>query len=310
MTLGKLKDDDMQKYNLNRMEYFVAIAEEGTITAAAKRMRISKAVVSKQLLQLEEDLGTALVVRNPRHLNLTDAGQQFYESAKATVERAKEAFETIKLGGSEPSGNLRITAPLDFGLAYVAQALVRFSQAYPQVTTHLDLSDTKLDPVRSRYDIGLRVGWLDDSSNIVRKLGEFRQIVVAAPGFIDQYGRPAHPNDLCHMPFIEHRALESPTHWTFTHAGKGTADVEFEPRLGAGVTPAITMMAQSCGGFCIVPDFAVKSQLAAGELEHVLEDWTLPTGGIYAVFPPLRFRPVATRKFTDLLAGQLEKNRR
>ncbi|MCT7373765.1 LysR family transcriptional regulator [Chelativorans salis] len=299
----------MQKYNLNRMEYFVAIAEEGTITAAARRMRISKAVVSKQLLQLEEDLGTALVVRNPRHLSLTDAGQQFYEAAKTTVERAKEAFDSVKLGTSEPSGDLRITAPLDFGVAYVAQALVSFNRAYPQVTPHLDLTDTKLDPVRSRYDIGLRVGWLDDSSNIARKLGEFRQIPVAAPALLDSFGRPKHPKDLCDMPFIEHQALATPTRWTFEHAVKAPVNVEFEPRLGACVTLAITAMAKSGGGFCIVPDFAVEPQLETGELERVLEDWTLPTGGIYAVFPPLRFRPAATRKFTDLLIARLAKDR-
>lgn len=299
----------MQKYNLNRMEYFVAIAEEGTITAAARRMRISKAVVSKQLLQLEQDLGTALVVRNPRHLNLTDAGQQFYQAAKTTVDLAKEAFESAKLGASVPSGDLRITAPLDFGVAYVAQALASFSLAYPKVTPHLDLSDTRLDPVRNQYDIALRVGWLDDSSNIVLKLGEFRQIPVAAPGFLDRFGRPEHPKDLCDMPFIEHQVLASPTRWTFEHTARAPADVDLQPRLGACVTLAITAMAESGGGFCIVPDYAVETQLKTGALEHILEDWALPAGGIYAVFPPLRFRPVATRKFTEFLIAQLGKER-
>ncbi|MEO0923490.1 MAG: LysR family transcriptional regulator, partial [Pseudomonadota bacterium] len=159
--------------NLNRLAYFVAIAEEGTITAAAARLRVSKAVVSKQLQLLEDDLGSTLVLRNSRHFNLTETGETFYEAARAAVAQAKDAFHLVRKGRDEPSGELRVTAPLEFGVEYVAPAIAEFSLLYPSLTIDLTLSDTRFDPVEARFDIAFRVGWLEDSSNTARKLTGF-----------------------------------------------------------------------------------------------------------------------------------------
>ena len=149
--------------NLNRLAYFVAIAEEGTITAAAARLRVSKAVVSKQLQLLEDDLGSTLVLRNSRHFNLTETGETFYEAARAAVAQAKDAFHLVRRGRDDPSGELRVTAPLEFGVGYVAPAVAAFSLLYPALRIDLTLSDTRFDPVEARFDIAFRVGWLEDS---------------------------------------------------------------------------------------------------------------------------------------------------
>ncbi len=299
---------NMKKPNLNRLEYFVAIAEEGTITAAADRMRISKAVVSKQLQLLEEELGATLVVRNSRHLNLTETGQSFFEAARASVAQAEEAYEMVKQGRAEPTGNLRITAPLDMGVTYVSPVVAEFRIAYPAVTIDLTLSDTRFDPVEARFDIAYRVGWLADSANVARKLSGFQQIVVASPKLAEQIGKPEHPQGLAAFPFVEHRALPNPLNWKFLSATGETTDVQMNPALRADVTPAIKAMVQEGAGISILPDFFVKKEIENGGLIQLVPDWVLPTGGIYAVYPPTQFRSAATKQFAQLFAERLRNS--
>lgn len=298
----------MKKPNLNRLEYFVAIAEAGTITAAAERMRISKAVVSKQLQLLEEELGATLVVRNSRHLNLTETGQSFYEAARASVVQAEEAFEVVRQGRAEPTGNLRITAPLDIGVTYVSPVVAEFRIAYPAVTVDLTLSDTRFDPVGSRFDIAYRVGWLADSANIARKLSGFRQIVVASPDLVEQLGRPDHPGGLAGFPFVEHRALPNPLNWQFSNSSGETTDVQMHAALRADVTPAIKAIVVEGAGISILPDFFVSKEIKNGTLVQLLADWMLSSGGIFAVYPPTQFRSAATKRFAELFAQRLRNN--
>lgn len=298
----------MKKPSLNRLEYFVGIAEAGTITAAAERMRISKAVVSKQLQLLEEELGATLIVRNSRHLNLTETGQSFYEAARASVAQAEEAFEMVRQGRAEPTGNLRITAPLDMGVTYVSPVVAEFRNAYPAVTVDLTLSDTRLDPVESRFDIAYRVGWLSDSANVARKLADFQQIVVSAPELAEQFGRPDHPDELAAFPFVEHRALPNPLTWHFSKATGESTEVQMTPALRADVTPAIKAMVLERAGISILPDFFVKKEIESGTLIRLVPDWMLPSGGIHAVYPPTQFRSAATKQFAELFAARLRKS--
>ena len=297
----------MAKSNLNRLEYFVAIAEAGTITAAADRMRVSKAVVSKQLQLLEEELGASLVVRNSRHLNLTETGQSFYAAAQASVAQAEEAYAMVRRGSTGPSGTLRITAPLDLGADYVAPVAAEFRTMYPAATIELTLSDARMDPVEARFDIAYRVGWLTDSANIARKLGNFRQIVVATEKIIEEFGNPNTPRDLSNFPFIEHQALTNPLRWRFSEQSGKSIDVEMTRALSADVTPAIKAMTLEGAGISILPDFYVRKEIAEKLLVQLLSDWTLPTGGIYSVYPPTQYRSIATQRFSQLFAKYMRK---
>jgi DNA-binding transcriptional LysR family regulator len=298
----------MKKSNLNRLEYFVTIAEAGTITAAAERMRISKAVVSKQLQLLEEELGATLVVRNSRHLNLTEVGQTFYEAARASVAQAEEAYEMVRQDRAEPSGNLRITAPLDLGVAHVAPVVAEFRIAYPSVTIDLTLSDARFDPVEARFDIAYRVGWLADSSNVARKLAGFQQIVVAAPGLVERLGQPSLPSELTEFPFIEHRALSNPLRWQFSNSEHETADVQMSPAVRADVTPAIKAIVLEGTGISVLPDFFVKKEIENKTLVRLVPEWELQTGGIFSVYPPTQFRSAATKRFAELFAESLRQS--
>ncbi|MET3600780.1 LysR family transcriptional regulator [Martelella mangrovi] len=291
--------------NFTRLQYFTAVAEAGTITAAAERLNITKAVVSKQLQLLEAELGTALVIRNSRHLKLTERGAAFYESARAALIQIEEAYRGAQQGNEVPAGELRVTAPLDFGIAFVAETAAVFSRRYPQVAVDLNFTDSRLDPVENRFDLAFRVGWLRDSTNIARKLADFEQFLVASPELMDGREAPAEPNDLLALPFITNRALGGGDRWTFRHESRPAQDVALLSTIRVDVTMGVNACVKAGGGFAIMPDLLVKDALRDGSLIRLLPDYTLRRGGIFAVFPPTPFRSAATRQFLQLMENHL-----
>lgn len=288
--------------HLTRLQYFAAIAEAGTITAAADRLNITKAVVSKQLQLLEAELGTALVIRNSRHLKLTERGAALYESAKAALTQIEEAYRLAQQGNEMPTGTLRVTAPLDFGISYVAEASAIFSRRYPQVSIDLNFADARLDPVEHRFDIAFRVGWLRDSTNIARKLADFQQFVVAAPALLEESGYPSVPGDLRKLPFIANSALDgSQQQWSFRQTGQSEQNISLVATTTANTAMGIRASVMAAGGFAILPDFLVSDALETGRLVRLLPDFALRSGGIYAVFPPTQYRSAAVREFLKIV---------
>lgn len=283
--------------NLNRLEYFVAIVEAGTITKAAAQLGVSKAVVSKQLQALEHDVGATLVLRNARNQSLTQEGQTLFEAAQASLAQVEEALENIRSGHDAPSGVLRVAAPLDLGIRFIAPFVARFQADYPAVTVDLRLSDTRHDPVAARFDIAYRVGWLTDSSNLTRKLVDFDQVLVAAPRLLQRIGPLTDPADLNGLPFIAHHMLSSPLRWHFTHHDRGARDIVFDAAISVDVTLGIKAMCLAGAGLAVLPSFEIQGDLARGDLVACLPDWRLPSGGIYSVYPPTPYRSAATRRF-------------
>lgn len=287
-----------KRYNLNRLAPFVAVIEEGTMTAAAERLGISKAVVSKQLLTLEDELGVSLLVRNSRHLSATEVGQEFYRGAKAALDQANEVFETAIAGLSEPQGMLRMTAPVDYGTLHVSRLVANFTQRYPRVEVDVTLSDEQFDPVGQNFDIAFRVGWLADSSNRARKIGSFREVVVCTP---EAAGAEVViiPKDLEGKAFVANTALSDQAQLIFNQNGKSVS-VTTDKTITMNVGPAILSTVCAGGGYSVLPDFLVQDELASGKLVQLLPDWSLRTGGIYAVFPPVKFRNLSTQAFLDM----------
>lgn len=301
MTLRKQYVDieimQNRRYNLNRLSHFVAVIEEGTITAAAEQLGLSKAVVSKQLLTLEDELGVSLLVRNSRHLSATEVGQEFYHRAKAALHQANEAFEAAVAGSSEPHGKLRITAPIDYGTLHLSQLVANFTRQYPRVEIDLTLSDEQFDPVEQNYDIAFRVGWLVDSSNRARKIGSFREVVVCAPDLVPPGGVGA-PKDLEPLAFVANKALTDQSTLTFERR-TASVSITTHKRSAMNVGPAILSSICAGGGYSVLPDFLVQDELASGKLVQLLPDWSLRAGGIYTVFPPVKFRSLAVQAFLD-----------
>lgn len=292
----------MKRFNFNRLAHFVAIVDAGTITGAAKTLGISKAVVSKQLQLLEEEVGTPLVVRNTRHLQPNDAGKHFYEDAKSAITQANNAYERVQEKDNTPKGVLRITAPVDFGVSFVAPYVARFQERFPDVKIDLELTDSVVDIVEDRYDLAFRIGWLTDSSNLARKLLGFKEIAVCSPKTATKINA-THPQDLTNIPFIRNQVFSSKTEWVFELAG----DTQIlTTRVVSDMNIALAIKSCVVEGACysIFPDFLVQDELNSGELLRLLPDWNMREGGVYTVTPPSRIRSNALQRFLDTIYEQ------
>lgn len=293
----------MARHNLNRLNYFVAIVEEKTITAAAERLGLSKAVVSKHLQLLEEELGVSLLVRNTRHIHPTQAGEAFYLRSKEVLIQAAEAFESVLEKGQTPTGRIRITAPVDFGVFRLSALINNFSQHYPDVEIDLELGDQQVDIVAQRFDLAFRIGWLKDSSNLARKLSDFREVVVCNPKTAKKW-RIRKPDELSDVPFIAYRGVNE-NRIVFSQNSKRRT-VNLHSRATFNVTLAIREAVLGGDCFAVLPCFTVQKDLTTKKLVELLPAWSLRKGGIYMVSPPSRLRTQATRLFMERVTAELE----
>ncbi|MBN9222584.1 MAG: LysR family transcriptional regulator [Mesorhizobium sp.] len=293
--------------NLNRLAYFTTVMETGSFTTAADRLGVAKAVVSHQIGKLEEELGATLLRRTTRRVTPTEEGRLFYDRAVIILREAEAAYGEISQGAIEPVGMLRLTAPLDYGTRMVAPVMAAYLKAYPQMRVEAIFDDAVSNLVDEQIDLGIRVGWLTDSSNQARRLGTIRQIVVASPAFAAGLPRNVDPGQARALAWVGNSQLRGIGQWLFSRNDE-TVLTELNPVVVCDKSPAAYACVLAGIGLGIFPDYAVDEDIAAGRLVRIFADWTLPTGGIHAVFPPARFRPAKVRAFVDLLAAA-EKRR-
>ncbi|KPZ57211.1 MULTISPECIES: LysR family transcriptional regulator [Pseudoalteromonas] len=296
------------KYNLNRVAYFVAIVEEKTITAAAQRLGLSKAVVSKQLQLLEEEVGVNLIVRNTRHMHTTKAGEVFYLQSRDVLNYAQLAYEGLAQISQEPTGTIRITSPIDFGVAKLSAFVANFCQKYPKIQIELSLNDDIVDIVSQGFDLSFRIGWLSDSSNRARKLGTFKEVLVCAPNKANEW-YPETPSDLKQLPFAAYYGIDHSAR-VFTKKNKTNnqiqrTEVQLHSNLTFNVTSALRQALLEGHHFGIMPDFAIQQDLDNGRLIQLLPSWQLREGGIYIVSPPSTLRSQAVKLFISELENRL-----
>ncbi|WP_076420406.1 LysR family transcriptional regulator [Colwellia sp. UCD-KL20] len=300
------------RYNLNRLAYFVAVIEEKTITAAAERLNLSKAVVSKQLKLLEEELGVNLVIRNTRHLHATKTGEAFYIQSKQALKYAQNAFDAAAENGNEPSGIIRLTTPVDLGVFQLAPLIAQFCYKYPKIKIDVNLSDKVIDIVAQRYDLSFRVGWLQDSSNRAKKIGTFRELALCSPESAKRWD-PQKPEDLSKLPFVAYHGIDKSarvfTHKCTTEKVIKRNEIILSSNLTFNVTSALREALVTGCFFGILPDFSVKADLKAGVLQELIPHWKLREGGIYIVSPPTRLRTQAVQLFIDEIAAGFQDTR-
>lgn len=296
----------MEPINLNRLAYFAAVADAGSFTRAAERLGVTKAVVSQQVARLEAELKTSLLARTTRRVEPTEAGRLLHARCVMILREAEDAFGEIARSNAEPIGVLRITAPSDYGAATIAPLAAAFARRYPACSVDLLLSDARLDLVANQIDLSIRVGWLDDSSLQARRIGSFRQLLVAAPDFTA--GLTAEePEDLATWPFIANGALKEPLVWRFGRGDFERRTVRMHQALAINATPAVLAATLAGGGLSVLPDFQVAEHLASGRLVQILPAWTLPAGGIHTVYPTARFRPPKVSAFVAMLVEETRR---
>ena len=285
---------------------FVQVVDAGSISAAARRMGMSKSVLSARVASLEACLAVTLLRRTTRSMVLTDAGAGFYEQARDILARLEEAsLEATCAGGAggRLHGSLRIAAPVSFGTTHLSAMLMPFLQQNPRLECRIELDDRAVDLLEGRFDLAIRIGRLPDSSLVARRLGEGRRVVCASPDYLARKGRPETLEDLRHHDIIGYAHASASRLWTFTDAsGRSIVAPAARPRIVANNGELIRDAALAGLGLTVMPRFIVGGALAAGGLLQVLSQFEPLPEPIQAVYPQERRLPLKTRLLIDYLA--------
>jgi DNA-binding transcriptional LysR family regulator len=286
-------------HDLAQLEIFVHVVQDGGFTQAAQSLGVSKSFVSRQLGALEDRLGARLLNRTTRKLTLTDVGSVFYERCKRVLDELSEAEHEVSDLQNVPRGTLRMSAPMSFGVRYVAPEVAAFAAKHDQLAVELDFSDRRVDLLDEGFDLAIRVGNLPDSSLVARKLGVSDVLLVASADYLDRRGRPTHPREL-----REHECLlyaYSPgTQWVL-EGEDGTVTVPVHGRVTANNGDAIAAAVRAGLGIAPLPDFIAAPLVRDGSAELVLAKWT-NTFGIWAIYPHHRHLSAKVRQLVDFLA--------
>lgn len=232
----------------------------------------------------------------------------FHERCVFILREAEDAFGELAQAVAEPTGTLRIAAPNDYGTAMVVPVVSAYVARYPACQVELKLGDANIDLASGAADIAIRVGWLDDSSLQARRIGSFRQLLVGSAAFVAAAGGVRDPDDLTDLPFVANTVLREPLTWQFSRDAIERRTVRLRGTVLIDATPAVLAAVLGGSGLSVLPDYLVADVLASGSLVHVLPEWSLPSGGIYTVYPAARFRPTKVTTFAAMLA-EAEKSR-
>jgi DNA-binding transcriptional LysR family regulator len=285
---------------------FAKVVELRSFTAAAAELRLSKATVSKAVSRIEARLGTRLLNRTSRRLALTDAGRQLAGRAAHILAEGEAAEDATLAQATVPRGLVRLAAPMSFGVLHIAPLLPDFLATYPEVSVDLHLSDAMVDLVGEGFDAAIRIAALPDSSLVARRLCEMLPYLVGSPIYLDKHGRPRHPLHLVQHRCIGYSYTTTPETWRFTKNGKSATVRPSGPlRVNNGDAMLPALIAGT--GLGILPEFILREALAGGQLERLLPDWSLPSGGVYWVTPSAGPRPKRVEVFADFLIEKLSR---
>jgi DNA-binding transcriptional LysR family regulator len=286
---------------LKQLESFVTVATKGSLTATARAEGVAPAVIGRRIDALEERLGVKLLVRTTRRITLTHEGSAFLEDCQRLLTDLASAEASVSAGGVKASGHLRVTAPAGFGRRHVAPLVPRFIAQHPDVSVSLNLSDRVVDIANEGFDCAVRVGDLPDSSLISVRLADNRRQCVATPGYLQRAGVPQHPSDLARHECLTLSSDASQTRgWAFQVAGEVT-HLRPHGRLDCSDGQVLHDWCLQGLGIAWRSTWEVASEIAAGRLQPLLEEYAAPPNGIFAVFTHARHLPLRVRLWIDFL---------
>ena len=291
------------------LRLFVTVVEENSVSKGGARLNVPQSSASRLLSRLEENLGTRLLQRSTRSLQLTEAGRIYFERARQIVTALDEASAAVRDLSGTPSGLLRVTAPAGFARQYIAPHLVEFSSLYPEINLGLSLQDTVEDLVSLGYDIAIRFGALPDSGLVARNLAGSTLVACASPAYLDQHGAPEQVVDLAARNCLCFRSNPGKNSWSFT-LGDQSQSVKVGGSMYSNNGDALMAAALSGYGIIMQPSWTVQIALDSGQLVRILPDHQHGPSSIpiHAVFAHKQHLPPKTRVFVEFMTRKIRAN--
>lgn len=284
---------------------FVAVAESHGFSAAAKQLGCSTSHVSRQVSRLEERLGVALLARSTRLVNLTNAGQHYYQQCRELVTGLEQANEGLNADQVTLSGTLRVSAAGAFAEEHVAPALMEFAKSYPELTIEMDFNSRMVNFIEDGIDFAIRYGALKDSGLVARKLADRPMAAVASHEYLAHNGEPTHPNQL-----IQHSCIVANNdHWQFENGGT-TISTRIQGRWKSNNSTAVIAACEQGLGIAYMPKSSLASGLESGSLVPVLENYWGKGSSSWIVYQNQRFLPLRARLAIDYLVNHFSDWRR
>jgi DNA-binding transcriptional LysR family regulator len=285
---------------LAAMEAFVLVVDTGSFSAAARRLNIGQPAVSKMVAQLEDRLGAKLLVRTTRGLTATEAGRNFYERARRSIEEAEEAELSVRTAGSSLRGTLRICAAVTFARIHIIPRLPEFLARHPELEMEVVLDDRNIDLVQEGIDVALRMGRLVDSTLTARRIASSPHVVLATPSYFARSGEPAKPGDLAGHEAVIYDQRRGGSTWPFQRDGVQIA-ITLKGRLHVTAAEGLRAAVLANAGLAIVSEWMFAPEIADGTVKVVLKDWQLPRIDLWAVFPAGRTATAKARAFAEFV---------
>ena len=296
---------DLQMDLFTGLRVFVAVVADGGFAGAARRMGMATSSLTRQVNALEAHLGTRLLNRSTRSVTLTDAGRSYHERAQRILEDLEDANRSVAEDDGPPRGVLRVSLPSAFARIHVAPAVSDFLKACPAIELDLVLTDSLVNLVEERVDLAVRIGSLDSSSLIQRKLAPHRRVLCASPDYLAEHGKPKRPKDLSNHNCLTFSYAEGDQRWRFA-GPPGRESVRIKGSLQANNSELLRAAAVGGTGIVLLPSWLVGDDLKARRLRVLLPRWQANTGegeaGIHAVYLPNRRGSRKVGAFVDFLA--------
>lgn len=288
--------------DIEDLQTFVAVADAGGVSAAARRLGVSKSIVSRRLLRVEAELGVQLLARTTRGAALTEAGITFREHAARATAEIDSARETI-LPTGELRGRLRVAMPLTFGPTHFAPVLAEMAHLHPQLHIHTSYSDRLVDLIAEGFDCAIRSAYLQDSNLIAKRVGPIHGKLVASPAYIKAHGSPETVEQLGN-----HQALMQGTEvWQFLDGDK-IVTVQPQGRFKADSATALAAAAAAGLGIAWLPDCITHAYVTSGALVPIMTRYPVPPGATYVVRPPSQHPTRKVRVLTEMLTDYFKRN--
>lgn len=289
---------------LDAMTVLLAVVEARSFSAAARRLDMPLATVSRKVNELETYLKTRLLHRTTRQLSLTEAGQSYVAACRRVLEDIGEAERAATGEYASPKGDLTVTTPVVFGRIYVVPLVSEFLALYPDINIRLTLADRVAHLMEERIDVAVRIGVLPDSALVATRVGTIRRVICASPAYLAAHGNPEHPNDLTEHQCITFEGLSSASSWTF-NARPSRIAVPVRTRLVVNTAEA-AIAAATCGlGLTNVLSYQVADAVRRGSLQVVLEQFELEDWPIHLVHAGQAPLPLKLRAFLDFITPRL-----